>query len=80
MTEIAHLLSVADAYKAALAIEDTTVSSRVFDDSKKLDALRSGSDITLGRFNSAMRWFSDNWPASAEWPTSVLRPASERAA
>ena len=79
MTEIAHLLSVADAYKAALKIEDTTVSSRVFGDSKKLEALRAGADITLGRFNAALRWFADNWPETAKWPEGIARPV-ERAA
>lgn len=76
MNEIDHLLAVADAYKVALQIEDTTVSSRVFQDSKKLEALRSGADITISRFNSAMRWFSENWPVAAEWPRKVSRPAA----
>lgn len=80
MTEIEHLLSVADAYKAALLIEDTTVSARVFDDSKKLAALREGADITLGRFNKALVWFSANWPDGAEWPVHVMRPEMESAA
>ena len=80
MQQIAHLLSVADAYKAALGIEDTTVSARVFNDSKKLASLRSGSDITVGRFNAAMRWFSTNWPDDARWPAGIHRPAVERAA
>lgn len=75
MTEIEHLLSVADAYKAALLIEDTTVSARVFDDSKKLAALRDGADITLGRFNKALVWFSANWPDGAVWPEDVMRPS-----
>lgn len=75
MTEIEHLLSVADAYKAALLIEDTTVSARVFDDSKKLAALRDGADITLGRFNKALMWFSANWPDGAVWPEDVMRPS-----
>lgn len=80
MQQIAHLLSVADAYKSALDIEDTTVSARVFNDSKKLSALRSGADITVGRFNSAMQWFSVNWPDDALWPDDVHRPSAERAA
>lgn len=80
MNEISHLLSVADEYKAALQIEDTTVSARVFDDSKKLGALRGGADITVGRFNSALIWFATNWPDGAMWPTGVPRPEVERAA
>jgi hypothetical protein len=80
MINIQHLLAVADAYREALGIEDKTVSSRVFDDSKKLTALRSGSDLTVSRFNDALRWFSDNWPEGAMWPVDVIRPTLERAA
>lgn len=80
MINIQHLLTVADVYREALGIEDKTVSSRVFDDSKKLTALRSGSDLTVSRFNDALRWFSANWPDDAEWPTSVSRPITVAAA
>lgn len=52
-----------DAYKAAAQIvEDTTVSHRVFGDTKKLGALRHGGDITVRRFNAAMTWLDQNWP------------------
>lgn len=79
MIELQHLLIVADAYRKALKIEERTVSSRVFGDGKKLSALRSGSDITLTRFNDALRWFSANWPEKAKWPAAVARPVSEAA-
>jgi len=74
MMNTEHILTLADAYKAALGLEDKTVSSRVFDDSKKLTAIRTGSDLTVSRFNSAIRWFSENWPEDAAWPVNVLRP------
>lgn len=71
MIEIDALISRADAYKTASGIvDDTTVSYRVFGDSKKLAALRGGADITVRRFNQAMRWFDEHWP----------RPTSEDAA
>ncbi|RUV08003.1 hypothetical protein EOA79_02465 [Mesorhizobium sp. M1A.F.Ca.IN.020.03.2.1] len=76
MIEIKHLLAIVDAYRAATGVEDTTVSHRVFDDSKKIDAMRRGGDITLGRFNSAVLWFSENWPEGAEWPLAIARPAT----
>lgn len=75
MIQIAHLLSVADAFQQALPVSDTTLSFRVFRDSKKLGALRAGSDITTGRFNDAMAWFSENWPEHAVWPETIPRPA-----
>jgi hypothetical protein len=80
MINIQHLLDVADAYRTATGIEDKTVSNRVFADAKKLTALRSGSDITISRFNDALVWFSANWPENAEWPVAVSRPYVEKAA
>lgn len=80
MIEIQHLIVVADAYQKAAGIAETTVSSRVFGDGKKLAALRAGSDITLTRFNDALRWFSVNWPKGARWPSIIARPSVEEAA
>lgn len=74
MIEITHLLSVADAYRLATGVEDTTVSYRVFGDTKKLGAMRAGADVTVGRFNDAMVWFSTHWPEGAQWPEAVVRP------
>lgn len=74
MIDTSTLIDRADAYKQLCSIaEDSTVSYRVFGDTKKLTALRNGSDITVRRFNTAMRWFDQNWPegpASADNPTS----------
>jgi len=80
MTEIAHLLTLADAFIAATSIKEVTLSHRVFGDSKKLAAIRGGADITLGRFNAALEWFSANWPEGAEWPEGIARPTTEQAA
>ena len=76
MLNIEHLIKVADEYGRATAVEDKTVSSRVFQDSKKLGAIRAGSDITVGRYNAALEWFSSNWPEGAIWPVDVPRPAT----
>ena len=74
MPQIADLLALADEYQRIDPVEDKTLSSRVFADSKKLAALRSDSDITVGRFNSAVQWFSDNCPDGAVWPKGIVRP------
>lgn len=71
MLEKSHLLLIADAYKRATGLEDVTVSHRVFGDSKKLSALRGESDITVGRFNTAVAWFASNWPDGAAWPDDI---------
>ncbi|GLK65668.1 hypothetical protein [Paracoccus kondratievae] len=63
--DIADLIARADEYKAATGIaDDSTVSYRVFGDTKKLGALRRGADITTRRFKAAMLWFDKNCPAS----------------
>lgn len=80
MLNIKHLLTVADEYSRAAKVEDKTVSSRVFNDGKKLGAIREGSDITVGRYNAALEWFSANWPEDGVWPHDVPRPAVEVAA
>ena len=80
MTEIAHLLTLADAFIAATSVKEVTLSHRVFGDSKKLAAIRGGADITLGRFNAALEWFSANWPEGAGWPEGIARPTTEQAA
>ena len=77
MLNITHLITVADTYREASRIEDKTVSFRVFQDSKKLSAIRAGSDITVGRYNAALSWFSANWPDGAEWPEGVPRPVAD---
>lgn len=65
------LIALADAYAALTGASETTISCRVFGDSKKLAAIRRGKDITLRRFNAAVQWFADNWPAGAEWPRDI---------
>lgn len=76
MASIAQLISIADAYKALTGIkDDSTVSHRVFRDSKKLGALRQGdADITVRRFNASLFWFRDNWPDGFGLP-SILTAA-----
>lgn len=72
MINISHLLIVADAYLAASDAKYLkTVSHRVFGDSKKLDALHADGDITVGRFNAAMKWFYENWPEGVGIPVEL---------
>lgn len=60
---IDDLLAVAAQYSLDAGVEsEKTVSHRVFGDNKRLAALRMGREITVGRFNLAMRWFALNWP------------------
>lgn len=74
MPGIEQLLSVARRYGEVEDIPLSTVSSRVFNDGKKIRALEDGADITAGRLERALLWFSEHWPDDSEWPADVPRP------
>ena len=77
-----QILELAERYAAVHALKLQTVSGRVFEDTKKLGAIRDdGADLTLRRATDALQWFSDHWPNGAEWPEGLYRPlATEKAA
>jgi hypothetical protein len=77
MSAISHLLELARVYGEAEKIGPSTVSWRVFGDTKKLGAIQSGADIQVRRLEKALHWFSDHWPEGAEWPEDVPRPDPE---
>lgn len=71
-----QLLRVARAYCAARGLSMARVSTLVFNEGKKLDAIEThGADLATGRFEMAMGWFSTHWPEGAQWPAEVARPA-----
>lgn len=75
MRYIDGLLAVARRYAEIEGVKLSTVSSRAFNDGKKLRVMEDGdASITVDRCERAMQWFSDNWPAG-EWPADVPRPA-----
>jgi hypothetical protein len=74
MNGIEQLLAVASAYMRATGLRQTTLSSRVFDDGKRLTAIENGAGITVARCERALQWFSDNWPEKGRWPAGVPRP------
>lgn len=76
MSAIDQLLILARAYGDAAGIERSTVSWRVFGDTKKLAAIEAGADIQVRRQERAVAWFARNWPSGAEWPAGIPRPAS----
>lgn len=76
MSGIASLLKVVRVYQFATGLGQSTVSWRVFGDTKKLGALEAGKDIQVTRLEKAVQWLSDNWPEDAVWPDDVDRPIS----
>lgn len=77
---IAVLKTVAMAYCAAADVPPKTLSWRVFNDGKKLDAiLDDKADLMTANCEKAMAWLSANWPDGAVWPDNVARPAAATA-
>ena len=76
MSGIDDLLTVARQYGKLEGVPLSTVSSRALDDGKKLRALEGGADISVGRLERALLWFSENWP-DGDWPDGISRPLAE---
>ena len=68
------LLLLARTYGEHLQLELSQVSWRALGDSKKLDAIEGGADLSTRRFERAVQWFADNWPEEAVWPPTLDRP------
>lgn len=78
---VSSLVAVIDAFLTADGeVRETTLSYRVFGDSKKIAAMRAGAEITLGRYNDAMHWLNDNWPEGAAVPPALGPYATREAA
>lgn len=69
-----QLLTIATLYAETRKLSASRVSTIVFGDGKILTRIGDGADITTRRLETAMQWFSDNWPADAEWPAAIARP------
>jgi len=78
MIELSHLLALFDEYQRVTGLADSTISTKVFNDGKKLSSLRADNDISTKRFNVALQWFSDNWPVGAKWPAKIHRPTPSK--
>jgi hypothetical protein len=72
---IDDLLKLSDCFCAATGIAETTLSSRIFNDGKRLTAVRGGADIGARRLERAIEWLSAHWPSDTAWPDGVRRPA-----
>ncbi|AXS42486.1 hypothetical protein D1F64_06600 [Breoghania sp. L-A4] len=77
MTLRTKLLHIADAFADTRRLSRSRVSTLSLDQGSKLDQIANGADISTGRYERAMSWFSNNWPDGAEWPEEVSRPLVE---
>lgn len=77
MNTIDAFLALVDRYGAFAGVAEATVSSRLFNDGKRIASIRRGSDVGVRRLLVALEWLSDHWPDDAEWPELVPRPQSQ---
>lgn len=75
MSMIGSFLDVVERFCAASNVSESTLSSRAFNDGKRLSQIRGGADIGVRRLEQAVHWLSDHWPEGAEWPDGIARPA-----
>lgn len=71
---IANLRACGEAYAKAQRIGLVTVGHRAAGDGRFFERLETGKTLTLRKYDEAMQWFSDHWPAGADWPAGVPRP------
>lgn len=74
MTNIDQFLQLVDAYSAATGLAQSTISTRLFNDGKRLEMLRDGRDVGIRKVAEAVQLISDTWPAESPWPTEIARP------
>lgn len=71
-----HLLLVIEAYSKASGFSEATLSTKLFNDGKRVALLRAGADINTRTFTRVMKHLSDHWPENADWPAGVDRPSA----
>ncbi|MGG3813436.1 hypothetical protein ABEV34_17530 [Methylorubrum rhodesianum] len=70
-----QLLTVSEAYAQAVGRSEARISTIVFGSGNAISRLRGGADMGSERLHNGLQWFTDNWPADADWPAGVPRPA-----
>ncbi|WP_299347733.1 hypothetical protein [uncultured Maritalea sp.] len=68
------LLTIANRYCAAKQLSRGRVSTIVFNSGMTLDRIDEGKNFTNKSYETALTYFSDNWPEGVEWPENIVRP------
>lgn len=77
---VAHLLALSMRYAEARRLEESTVGRLAASDGRFFSRIREGKTFTAKKYDEVVGWFSENWPADAEWPSNITRPVVERVA
>jgi hypothetical protein len=76
MTLREQLIMTSDGYCAFTGMSRSRLSTILLSGGKRLDMIHAGGDIGTARYESAMSWLSENWPAGLDWPDGVPRPVA----
>lgn len=74
MLTIRALMKLVEVYCQSTGLAEATVSSRLFNDGKRIAEVRGGADMGVRRIERSIEWLSENWPDGVDWPDGVPRP------
>ena len=75
MTHREVLLTLFECYCQRAKLSQARVSTLVFNHGGRIARIRAGRDFTVGSYERALRWFSDQWPEELSWPEGIPRPS-----
>lgn len=68
------LICISDIYCAARKLSRARVSTIIFNSGMTLDRIAEGKNFTNKSYETALTYFSENWPEGAVWPEHIVRP------
>lgn len=76
-----QLLDLADRFARATGSTLPTIGKQALNDNTFFGRLANPKlSFNVRTYDRVVKWFSERWPGDAEWPASILRPATERVA
>lgn len=78
MVSIEQFFRLIDRYARATGLAEATISTRLLNDGKGIERLRSGRDIGARKLADRVEYLSANWPDGAAWPADIPRPAKSK--
>lgn len=70
-----HLIAIIERFAEIKGLSPSRVTTLALNSGHIYRRLVDGSDITVGRLEDAVQWFSNNWPSDTAWPEGLRRPA-----
>ena len=74
-TRESQIIELVQVYADARHLHVSTVGRQCSGDSRLLRRLQGGGAVSPRVHARILQWFSDHWPAGAEWPSDIPRPA-----